>query len=237
MSTSQHMPEHDASRASTAIPGVPWEELFKALREQEQKSTNRAPGQSAVRLLQQAVRQYQTPICLKDLASMCGLGVPEASRSSKELEACGLAKRCAVAIGRTSIVFVEPTPEGLAFLGVALPGGGGRGGPGHRYCLNLVERHLQGKGYSATREVEVRGKRIDLLAVRGGTRAFVEVEMTDDNAARNATADLAVADASVKQIAVVCPTRKVLRMVEKAVRSAVPPHSLVRFAFKTVTEL
>jgi hypothetical protein len=83
----------------------------------------------------------------------------------------------------------------------------------------------------------VQGKRIDLVAVKGGGTVFVEIEMTDENAARNAAEDWAVADASVKQIAVICPTRKVLLQLERAVRASLTPQALARFAFRVVTDL
>jgi len=217
-------------------PPVTWQELFKALSQQRRRQ-KKTPSQRAIRLLQIAAQHHKSPKCLKELAGICGLGLPEASHSSRELEACGLARRCSVAIGRSRMVFVEPTSEGFRFLGISPPAGTGRGGPGHRYCLGLVEARLQRKGYSTTREAEVMGKRIDLLAVKSGSKVFVEVETSNENAARNASEDLAVADTSVRQIAIICPTRKVLRKVEKTVRAAISPGELARFAFRIVTDL
>ena len=228
--------EHGTQGAFSAKPGPPWEEIFKVLC-RERKRQKRTPPQRALGLLQEAVRQYQSPACLKNLANTCGQSVPEATHSSRELEACGLAKRHSIAVGRSQMIFVEPTKEGFEFLGISPPAGVGRGGPGHRYCLSLVETHLQSKGYRTTREVEVEGKRLDLLAVKGGSKVFVELETSDENAARNAVEDLAVADGSVKQVAVICPTRKVLAQVEKAVRAALDPQALGKFAFRTVLEL
>jgi hypothetical protein len=113
-------------------PGTPWEVVFKAMSRQGPRQPH-TPSQRAVGLLREAARHHERPICLKDLANACGQSIPEASSCSKELEACGLAKRHAEPIGRTQMVFVEPTKEGFEFLGVAPPTGVGRGGPGHRY--------------------------------------------------------------------------------------------------------
>jgi len=236
MSPDREAREYGTLGAFSAKPGVPWEEVYKVLC-RERRQQKRTPSQRAIRLLQEATRHYASPKCLKDLASLAGQSMPEASYSSRELEACGLGKRHSDAIGRTQMVFVEPTTEGLEFQGISPPAGMGRGGPGHRYCVSYVETHLQRKGFHTTRETEIGGKRIDLLAVKGSVKVFVEVEMSDENAARNAAADLAASDASVKQIAVVCPTRKVLLQVEKAVKAALAPQALAKFAFKTVLEL
>ena len=236
MSPDRDTSDQGAFGAFTAKPGLPWDELYKVLRRTERQQ-RKTPGQNALELLQEAVRRYESPTCLKDVADSCGQSVPQASNSSRELVACGLAKRQSAAVGRSQMVFVEPTKEGFEFLGTSPPAGAGRGGPGHRYCISLVETHLQRKGYCTTREVEIGGKRIDLVAVKGSSKVFVEVEMSEANAARNAAADLAAADGSVKQIAVICPTRKVLMRVQKAATAALAPQALAKFAFKTVQEL
>jgi hypothetical protein len=216
--------------------GPPWEEVLAAI-ERRRKASPSKPDASELGLLRAAADTCASPLPLSSLASRAGLPGPEGSRASKSLEKRGLARREPVLIGRTRMVFAEPTDEGFRLLGMTPPTGIGRGGCGHRYCLSQVEKKLQDMGYTTQREVEMGGKRIDLVGRKGSSRVFVEAEMSDKNAARNAAADHAVADASVKQILVLCPSARVLKAVQKAVQSALDAGALKRFAFKLVTDL
>ena len=188
-------------------------------------------------LLREAARSYISPLCLKDLSAKIGMSVPEASRASKILEVIGYATRHDLSIGRQHIVLLEPAEEGFKAVGLAKPAGAGLGGIGHRYGDSLVENFLRKKAYQTRRDPDIKGKSVDVVGEKAHSTVFVEVEMTSENAARNAVADLAVAGPEVKQIAVVCPTESVLRQVRMAVETAIGASDISRFAFKVFSDL
>ena len=217
-----------------AKAGLPWQEVYRHLMRQDEANGSK-PDQGAIALLRKTIEHHESPLCLKDLASHVGMSGPEASHCSRLLKMCGLAKRYAVAIGRRRMVFLEPTADGFQFLGARPPVGTGRGGPGHRYCVSRVEEQLQKLGYQSHREAEVEGKRMDLVARKDTSTVFVEVEMTAENAARNAAADIKAAGPDV-QILFVCPTKQILRLVKKAAASAVDEEAMGRITFTTMSE-
>jgi DNA-binding Lrp family transcriptional regulator len=213
-----------------------WDELH---REIVKISTSRTItlNDADTRLLRECAITYERPLPLKDLAAKVGTGASEATYSGRRLEQLGYAERQEAAIARNRLVFIEPVQNGWDFLGLRKPSGVGDGKAPHRYCVTWRENLLVKRSFKTFRNVERGGKRIDLIGEKPGSVVFVEVEMTAQNAARNAVADLAVAGPEVKEIAVICPTASVLRQVRKAVESAVDAASLKRFSFKVVSDL
>ena len=219
-------------------PGPPWNEVYQEILQQSASSTV-PPNAAAMHLLKKAIEHCHSPQPLKQLAQEAGLGEPTASRISKQLQHAGYITRIDTSLGRQRMVFLDPTPAGFQFLGKTPPAGIGRGAAAHRYCVALVEKHWQNNGFHTAREREIQGKRIDLVAThqKSGGIIFVEVEMSDQNASRNAVANLSVAGTEVSRILVVCPTKTVLKTVQKAVKLAVTSQQIRRFEFKTVSEL
>jgi len=217
-------------------PGPSWEALHRVILKTS-VSNVATPTESDLRLLRASALTFKEPLFLRDLAASAGISVPEASAAARRLVQLGLAERQEATIERHRSVFLEPTIKGWQALSLCQPTGAGRGNAPTRYCLTRAERPLAARAYRTYREAERRGKRIDLVGEKSGAVIFVEVEMTPQNAARNAVADLAVAGPEVKQIAVVCPTEAVLKQVRKAVESAVDAQSLKRFVFKVVSDL
>lgn len=216
-------------------PGVPWEQVYDEIRRQERfKQT--VLSALDIQVLREACRTSPTPICLKDLAAKLGASVSEVSKSARTLEKHGYAPRPAAVIDRSRMVFVDPTEQGFQFSGIPKPTGIGGGNAPHRHCVARIERHYRAKGYTANREADRNGKRIDLMLQKGRELIYAEIEMSEKTAARNAAADLATAGPDVQKILIVCPTKGVLRKVEKAVKAAVNPADLKRFAFKILSE-
>ena len=232
----EHSSHYNIQQSHAVKPGVPWEEVYKAILAKK-RDPNTPLDPAALRLLEAAADTFISPVSLGSLAMRAGLGGPEATRASKELQRRGLARRCPLVVGRTRNIFIDPTDQGFKLLGISPPSGAGRGGAGHRHCLSIVEKHLGRHGYRTQREIEVAGKRIDLIGRKGTQTLFVECELSDQNAARNAAEDLRAADLSVRSIVFVSPNKKTLKAVEKAVRLAVPSSEMQRFKFKLAGEL
>ncbi len=232
----EHSSHYSIQKAHAVKPGASWEEVYKAIT--ARKKDPKAPlDPAALRLLEAAADTFVFPVSLSALAMRAGLGGPEATRASKELQQRGLARRCPLVVGRRRNIFIDPTEQGFKLLGISAPSGAGRGGAGHRHCLGLAQKHLEKHGYRTQREIEVAGKRIDLIARKGNQTLFIECEMSAQNASRNAMEDLRAAEKSVRSIVFVSPNAKTLKAVEKAVRLAAGSSEMQRFKFKLAGEL
>ncbi len=187
-------------------------------------------------LLQELARSHRDPLRVGDLAGKLGQSSVAISRHLKQLEGKGLVRRQVIHIGRARVTFAEPTADGFKKLGRTAPSGGGRGGPAHRHLVGQVAEHYRDQGFTTTREPELQGKRIDLVVTGGSGRTLVEVELTDANCRRNATADLQVADPA-DQLLFVTPTKKLLRKVKRHVKDAVDNKALGRIDFVAFRDL
>lgn len=215
--------------------GQPWDEVrarIKARTGKRKVSVDR----EAKAILKQAVNTYKNPICLKDVAARTGMRRAEVSRKAKNLESAGYCSRKSLSVGRRRKTFIQPTAKGFKLVGEQSPPEVGRGGIAHRYCVAKVEKHLQTQGYTTEREVEVKGKRVDVVARKGTHTILVEAELSSQNAARNAAADLQVMTQKGR-ILVVSPTKKVLRKVKGEVKTAVGETALSRFQFTALADL
>ncbi len=192
---------------------------------------SKAPDPKDNKVLKLVASRHKSPVRLVELARSLGTSPVATSRKLDRLQWRGLLRRQSLYIGRDRATFAELSAEGFKKIGARPPSGGGRGGPAHRGMLGMLESNFKSKGFAVKREVEVAGKRIDLIATRGATRRIlVELELSGEHTEINAEKCESVARKN-DEVIFVTPTKKLLKRVRRRALNAVSNIAIEFYAF------
>lgn len=151
----------------------------------------------------------------------------------------GFAVELPINLGRKTrgrILLMQLTAKGYERLGEEPPKSDGFScGPVHWWWQQALARYIDSlPGTEAAIEHTLNGKRIDVAALREtGVHAF-EVELSPDNAVRNAKADL---EAGATHVTVACKDTRVLKAIGERIGQHVDAVTLARITLTTLADL
>lgn len=163
----------------------------------------------------------------------------KANKTKQNAVEQGHAVELSINLGRKTrgrILLLLLTSKGYDLLDLPAPDTPGyRMSPEHWWWQQAIAVfHADTHGTKAEIEFQLNGKRMDVGIIRGERIDAVEVEMTPDNAIRNAKADL---EAGASHVTIACRDKQVEKTVGEYLAQSVGASALSRITLTTLADL
>lgn len=163
----------------------------------------------------------------------------KANKAKQDAVAKGLVVELNINLGRKTrgrILLLLLTSDGYDLLNLPAPDTPGyRMSPEHWWWQNAIARfHAADPDTKVEIEYALNGKSIDVARLSGDWVDAIEVEMTPDNAIRNAKADL---EAGAAHVTIACRDKQVEKTVADHLAQSVSPAARSRITLTTLAEL